>query len=318
MSSGSFPPSEVTFHVPIARVLVQGLGRRGPCHDCYPNHIAPAPHGPPCGCNVVASAIFYGIVCWASSITDRDRRRMDRLVRRASSVLGCPLDSVEVVGNGRMMAKLSSLLNNTSHPLQDTLTALGSSFSERLLHPRCVKERALNTPKGCVLSPLLYSLFTHDCVATHSSNTIVRSVDDTTVISLITGDDERRPTAGGGRERNTVWHPPSPSTGLRCGESQQLQVPRGFTSVRTSPGLITLTLSQSQPDSGSSSSAGCGGSTWTQGYSAASLQVTHREDPDWLHHRLPGGAQSQYYLHCSVPSPQAHTLNSYLNFLVKF
>ncbi|KAI3368496.1 hypothetical protein L3Q82_025509, partial [Scortum barcoo] len=37
--------------------------------------------------------------------------------------------------------KLSSLLNNTSHPLQDTLTALGSSFSERLLHPRCVKER---------------------------------------------------------------------------------------------------------------------------------------------------------------------------------
>ncbi|KAI3362889.1 hypothetical protein L3Q82_001911 [Scortum barcoo] len=54
--------------------------------------------------SVVASAIFYGIVCWASSITDRDRRRMDRL---------------------------------------DSLTALGSSFSERLLHPRCVKERAL-------------------------------------------------------------------------------------------------------------------------------------------------------------------------------
>ncbi|TWW71601.1 RNA-directed DNA polymerase from mobile element jockey [Takifugu flavidus] len=91
--------------------------------------------------SVVGSAIFYGIVCWSSSITDRDRKRMDRLVRRASYVLGCPLDSVEVVGNGRMMAKLSSMLNNTSHPLQDTLTALGSSFSERLLHPRCVKER---------------------------------------------------------------------------------------------------------------------------------------------------------------------------------
>ncbi|TWW76569.1 hypothetical protein D4764_13G0012310 [Takifugu flavidus] len=93
--------------------------------------------------SVVGSAIFHGIVCWSSSIMVRDRRRMDRLVRRASSVLGCPLDSVEIVGNGRMMVKLSSMLNNTSHPLQDTLTALGSSFSERLLHPCCVKERSL-------------------------------------------------------------------------------------------------------------------------------------------------------------------------------
>ena len=41
----------------------------------------------------------------------------------------------------------------------------------------------LNTgaPKGCVLSPLLYSLFTHDCVATHASNSIIKFADDTTV-----------------------------------------------------------------------------------------------------------------------------------------
>ncbi len=45
-------------------------------------------------------------------------------------------------------------------------------------------------PAGCVLSPLLYSLYTHDCTATHSSNVIVKFADDTTVIGLITDNDE--------------------------------------------------------------------------------------------------------------------------------
>ncbi len=44
--------------------------------------------------------------------------------------------------------------------------------------------------QGCFLSPLLYSLYTHDCTATHSSNVIVKFADDTTVIGLITDNDE--------------------------------------------------------------------------------------------------------------------------------
>ncbi|CDQ62046.1 unnamed protein product [Oncorhynchus mykiss] len=38
-------------------------------------------------------------------------------------------------------------------------------------------------PQGCLLSALLYSLFTHDRVATHDSNTIIKFADDTTVLS---------------------------------------------------------------------------------------------------------------------------------------
>uniref|UniRef100_A0A3Q1K6E6 Reverse transcriptase domain-containing protein n=1 Tax=Anabas testudineus TaxID=64144 RepID=A0A3Q1K6E6_ANATE len=45
-------------------------------------------------------------------------------------------------------------------------------------------------PQGCVLSPLLFTLLTHDCVAMHSSNQIIKFADDTTVVGLISKNDE--------------------------------------------------------------------------------------------------------------------------------
>ena len=91
--------------------------------------------------SVVASAIFYGVVCWSSSISAAGRKRLDKLIKEASSILRSSLDPVQVVGGSRMMDKLSLMLVKESRPLQDTITALGSSFSDRLTHPKCAKER---------------------------------------------------------------------------------------------------------------------------------------------------------------------------------
>jgi hypothetical protein len=54
--------------------------------------------------------------------------------------------------------------------------------------------------QGCVLSPLLYSLFTHDCLSMHDSNTTIKIADYATAVGQITNNDE---TAY--REASETW-----------------------------------------------------------------------------------------------------------------
>lgn len=70
------------------------------------------------------------------SVTAVDRKRLDKLISRASSLLGCSLHPVEVVGDRRRGAKLSSMQQTDSKPRKDTLTAPESSFRD----PKHVKE----------------------------------------------------------------------------------------------------------------------------------------------------------------------------------
>ncbi len=84
---------------------------------------------------------MYGVVCWGSSITAAEGKKLNKLIKKAGSVLGCSLDPVEVVGDRRIMTKLSLILGNINHPLYGTVAALLSPLSSRLLHPNCKTER---------------------------------------------------------------------------------------------------------------------------------------------------------------------------------
>ncbi|KAF7640980.1 hypothetical protein LDENG_00001730 [Lucifuga dentata] len=46
------------------------------------------------------------------------------------------------------------------------------------------------SPQGCILSPLLFSLYTNSCTSSHQSVKLLKFADDTTLIGLISGEDE--------------------------------------------------------------------------------------------------------------------------------
>jgi len=91
--------------------------------------------------SVMASAIYFAVVCWGSSISARDDSRINKLIRKAGTVIGLKMETFESVMNKRSLNKLLSIMDNPSHPLHKILQGQQSSFSNRLIQLRCHKEQ---------------------------------------------------------------------------------------------------------------------------------------------------------------------------------
>ncbi len=91
----------------------------------------------------------------------------------------------------KLAVKLSDLGLNTSlcDWIQDFLTARPQVVKVGQFTSNSITLN-IGAPQGCVLSPLLYSLYTHDCVSSHSSTSIIKFADDTVVLGLINNNDE--------------------------------------------------------------------------------------------------------------------------------
>ncbi len=91
----------------------------------------------------------------------------------------------------QLINKLSLLgLNNSlCNWILDFLT--GRPQSVRVGHnTSSTTTLSTGAPQGCVLSPLLFTLLTHDCPAEFRSNHIIKFANDTSVVGLISNNDE--------------------------------------------------------------------------------------------------------------------------------
>lgn len=85
------------------------------------------------------------MVCWGCGGSKRDRKRLNELVRRAGSVLDCPLDTIKEVGEKGMLAKLTLSMDNPPHPLHET--AMAASITVLMFH--------ITTSKTCFLQDFI-------------------------------------------------------------------------------------------------------------------------------------------------------------------
>lgn len=69
--------------------------------------------------SVVASAILYAVACWDNRLKVMDANRLNKLIRKASNIIGLKLDPVMVGSERRIPLKAKVILDNESNPLHD-------------------------------------------------------------------------------------------------------------------------------------------------------------------------------------------------------
>ena len=56
--------------------------------------------------SVVFSAVFYAVLCWGGSLKVADIKRLNKLIKKADSVLGEELDPLETAADRRVVSRL--------------------------------------------------------------------------------------------------------------------------------------------------------------------------------------------------------------------
>jgi hypothetical protein len=91
--------------------------------------------------SMVCSVMVFASVCWGGNASARDTGRLNKLIKKASSIVGQSLDQIELLVARRLASKSRAILLDPEHPLHSTLRDLRIQRSGRLSMPQCRTER---------------------------------------------------------------------------------------------------------------------------------------------------------------------------------
>lgn len=78
---------------------------------------------------VIASAVFFLAIFWGDSFKDKETMKLNKLIKKAGSVLGWPMESFEVVLERSALNKLLFIHDSELHPLHELMFKQQSTCS---------------------------------------------------------------------------------------------------------------------------------------------------------------------------------------------
>ncbi|KAI2659609.1 putative RNA-directed DNA polymerase from transposon BS [Labeo rohita] len=77
-------------------------------------------------CVSIESLLTYCITVWYGSCTMADRERLQRVVKAAQKIIGCPLPSLLDIYTSRCLSRAENIIKHSSHPASDLFNLLPS------------------------------------------------------------------------------------------------------------------------------------------------------------------------------------------------
>ena len=95
--------------------------------------------------SVVRSVMSFGLVCWGGNLVKDDVNKMDKLIKRASSIVGRKQDDFMRLYDRRVVVKLSDILSDDTHPLRGEFDSRHIERSGRYRLPAIATQRYKNS-----------------------------------------------------------------------------------------------------------------------------------------------------------------------------
>ena len=86
--------------------------------------------------STIKSILTYCITVWFYHCTEADRRRLQRVVKTAQRIIGCPLPSLRDIHPSRCLSRAEAIIRDSTHPAHHLFDLLPSGRRYRSIRTR--------------------------------------------------------------------------------------------------------------------------------------------------------------------------------------